>query len=888
MRRIAALLSLLLLSCFLLPTTIFAGNAAGINIGPYYSEFAAAAGAVGPGGFVYVLGCPGNIRDIEGAYAANQEVRLMIRAYYPPGELNSETAVEYANNWALALRALATNNKVYFVPANEVNFDFEDVDPAALETYMTTLLSALGNARGSKVYVLSPSINVYTYADNQGGNQQGLISGLNLNRYDGVALSLYGQYAGGQPDTSAPPIKFGVYQDFVRQFGITKPIYAVETGVMDAGLQRVVYGRDPSNAVDMIADYFSKKGASWGVEAAAIFSYNPDSNTQFGWIYKETKVINLMRAFQSAGSIEPQTYGADAVPDTEFELMKSCANRGAALKPRYIERGDPNKPIFSTETEQLPVNPTAPPQQISGNVDVDATRPQQGQNFLDLTRAASDAYQVVCNLLPTVFKCIDRIEPNTQYIDSIGVGAPQELSPQVTNTQLCYTAPGAEGQPEAEEATSKGLIKNAIDTGIHDLKYASRVGRAMVVPGRGLAKNTPNGAIDLTDPPTLLKNSLIPCDQSFEGKKVPNKPGVFSGQNTYVDDSGQEINIIASIFNFLGSIFGGGSDEDEEEDPYYGEYGAQASIVSESYISNSDVIFSELDEETRARFNVAINNQLGSTDAETNNPYTTAFGDQQTIVTNTDRGFAIAKGRQLVRCSTLPVKAQEQLGMKGSEHCIPSDDIKLLSFGVPGSRTGGNPDNESAVPLWYAINLFEACTVDSMGEQNALSLLDAGWFAAAKYASQNFKTYKHILIQEANRLGLNPAFILATWIEESAASGYNDRSTQALGCGTDEGYGTFPRALLPGMATDPAKVEEHLRWQISCLNTIFEKVRPVSPLADQYRQYLCQFGGIRGKDGSYDCHPSDPYFSRISSGYGRKLEDWYNNKLQVSCGYTRL
>lgn len=326
------LIILLILTCAVNP--VLAVTKGGINIADRLDEYESAAQSIGPGGWIYIMACPGDVPKISKLIGNNNTHNIMIRGHYPGEALTPE----FADAWAKALTALQTASKIYFMPVNEPNHSAPDrnISAAQVTSYTNRLINKLNeyNLRGSKVKLLSPMIDVYQVSDN-GTFYLEQLGGVNyFSQFDGLSLSLYGQNEGGNL-VSAPPLKRGDYHDFSSRYGLGKPIYSVESGLVVPG-PGAVYGSE-ANADRLMADFFNQKKSSWDNDALfkmfSVFSYNPDKHTDDGWIYY-SQTLNAMNSYVGGDMPEKNT-GPAAVDDAfikEDPKYKICGGEYETLE----------------------------------------------------------------------------------------------------------------------------------------------------------------------------------------------------------------------------------------------------------------------------------------------------------------------------------------------------------------------------------------------------------------------------------------------------------------------------------------------------------------------------------------------------------------------------
>lgn len=276
-------------------------------------------------GWIYILALPEWMDSISAFIAKYPQYNYMIRLHHPDAELSPS----YANRWIDSLKnyAGAIPTKIYLMPVNEPNNadPRRHVDPETVRIFVSALAQGLNNAGllNTKYILTSPMIDPFEVADEGEGYLQDLCRDNFCNQFSALAVAPYGEQG-------ASGLKHGDMTTIQKYFpGV--PLIAAETGLVIPG-QGAVYG----SAYDQeMAAYFHEIKPSWNSQniiAACVFSYNPDTNGDHGWIYSATNVQNEL--FGLGQSIPPLTATTAQPPSTPSTISyESCTEAGVPKIP---------------------------------------------------------------------------------------------------------------------------------------------------------------------------------------------------------------------------------------------------------------------------------------------------------------------------------------------------------------------------------------------------------------------------------------------------------------------------------------------------------------------------------------------------------------------------
>ncbi len=662
----------------LLYTTIFfttsvIATKGGINVGPYYDQFPLVSAALGPGSWVYALGCPADVARMETAYSSTSNLNLMIRAYLKAGDVGTtEQAVQLAKDWGQALRALNTPNIVYFVPANEINNPVEGFAERStgrfnetafdnLQTYLTTLSQEIADVRGTKIVLLSPTVDPGFLSD-KAEAQRPFMQRIPWDSYDGTAVSMYGEYSGLSLNTAAHPVKQGDFTQLpLLGVSITKGLYIVETGVRNTSDPGVLYAEN----TPQIIDYLSVQTPSWNdsVKSAIIFSYNPDEGGDRNpWIYSATGVLNALKSKGAGPPVRPTNVG----PVGSFDGLTGCVSESET--PIFADKGDQNERVNLNIRQTKLYNSAAA---LSGlaqvfygdaNYFVDqvsaaiaAIRPNGPGVLPDFVLEKNVLADTLPQLLPGEYQVLTQKEelpsPGKIGIKLDTESAPASIRASVytqreqldttgTANQIVVTQQVIDGKTVAQPATNVEWAKplRSLNT-----VYCAVSANCKLTPSEGNVAN-------LRRPPQILAPGTVP-NQSNTGESV----------QTQLTPSAGEIQFNENNIDLLVRILA-----DLSPDPSTEQITANAEtgfgLVSETYIS--DFTPPEYKVDGKNYINARLPYQVlpdFSRNARMENAYSTGGNVEglNTIALVVEDGKGMEDGYNKVLCSSVPYKSPE-------------------------------------------------------------------------------------------------------------------------------------------------------------------------------------------------------------------------------------
>lgn len=856
---------------FLLITRPVAAAGGGINIGDRLDEFDQAAAAAGAGGWVYIMACPGDIA------ALNQDETLMrrpntnvvIRGHYPDdlsltggfeeGESRrgeSEGRKTFAEAWANALLALKTPNKVYFVPVNEPNNFNGDGSPGeryisagVVNDYIGKLKNALDGKglRGGKVDLLSPMIDVYQVAD---GHGSGYLEQLNLGQFDGIGLSLYGQYEGGNL-VVGPPLKRGDYEQFLS-YG--KPIFGLEAGVVVPGNRptQVVYGSEAGGQAHVLTTkYFNEKRSTWDSDGRfkmfSIFSYNPESYEADGWIYgpEGTDVLAAMKAY-SGTAPTPNTGPTDATLD----LSKYPTCGASVIKEVPGDLGFTVK-VERQEKQTFPIAQTI---------------------FNSFNKIVNGIFKPSDNKLPAPIT-EGQLAQQLEYVN--GQMMPESLKKNVRrapaqarqiNSKACLVD-AATGQ-QKEYLNTGEIIRGQTDQTIGALTTFTQQLNWMLGPLK--RKN-----LNYKGPILKLKSdSYADCGSDTEAQ--PQNPRELSSANQ------NEFNGMSLIFSFLSKTIAQIRDGDIIKEILRVVFQSELNQTAKILNPNSTVYTCNFASCTPAETAVsletpgadfglaeafrpdALNLRAGSAHGAIETSY--AVTSSETVPGQTKYNLAglLADAKTFIDCTSAPASWQtDSVNHAGLEICQEKNFFNVqTAAGALGNLSAENNisgDN----PLTYEIPYRNgSCSVTAATIANAANELRRRYPAYATAGAGNLNNMWQEIQNKARENGWNPAFVLALWIEESAAGG----------AGNAYGMGCIYHTVANGAGmTQRGGSPTATREQYECL---FERDY------NDFNRFMCTYSGEkRDENGHCTSFTNNPNFIH-------NLRTWYNiisANLPASC-----
>lgn len=320
MKKLSALIFTLLL--FHSSTLPVKANKCGVNIGPNYQQVSQAAGLTKNGGWVVILGTPGNCANFESLFGKG--LNVVIRAYNNGQKFTNSQAL----GWVATLGKMETQGqKVFFMPWNEPNHSEEcggqSCTPTQVISYVNFLKDQLSAAGllNSKVVLLSPMIDKLnpTFPTFQSVYNQGL--GSSINEYDQAADP--GNYL---PCQASNPVQNNCRYN---QIGIPAPYYALETGVAGTSTSYPAYRDNEISA--MLSESWKYWSGDNNFQMFAVFSYDPHRTD---WnLFSAPQTINFYQNNCSPGTISSGNFDPGVfqqwLSDNQNQLV-SCGGCGYA------------------------------------------------------------------------------------------------------------------------------------------------------------------------------------------------------------------------------------------------------------------------------------------------------------------------------------------------------------------------------------------------------------------------------------------------------------------------------------------------------------------------------------------------------------------------------
>lgn len=311
------------------PDLVLAGKA-GINIGDHFGEVDQAADIVGENGWIVVMAQPGDCSALEEMIQAHPTINFVIRGHHPSV---TQMTPDHAKAWAYTLANMDTGGrKIYFYPINEPFTRPEEgfsPDQRTTAVMVNDYVNALMNNPEfpdlkKKVVFLSPMFNrsLPTFdSPNESTGRSNIQAILDVNPgffepFDGIAMNLYdfqnscsGPFCSADPDGNA-----GEFRNTLEKFGVDKPVYAVEAGVVPGG--------DGVEYNDAILVPFYEAGYNGGpfddsqLVMTATFSYDPHRSN---WNIYGSQTAEVLRDIDGGTApIGSEWTEGDAAAFTEF------------------------------------------------------------------------------------------------------------------------------------------------------------------------------------------------------------------------------------------------------------------------------------------------------------------------------------------------------------------------------------------------------------------------------------------------------------------------------------------------------------------------------------------------------------------------------------------
>lgn len=249
---------------------------------------------VRPGGWMVVMATPGDAAGLQALLNQNPEVNLIIRT----DKLKQSYSPADAAAWVATLGKLQTSQRLFVIPWNEPNQDLggnlwleaQDLNGQPLDVVVQKVkdyafafsdyLDQSGLRSSGKVFLLSPMLNQSHW--NYGEFIQKLGGKDFYDKFDGIALNLYDfrSSTADKPTENEVHLNAARYRELLGGLNVspTKPVFAVETGVVAAGDVRY---DDNLVSQTIQAAVENNRFQEWknddNFDMFAVFSYDPEN-----------------------------------------------------------------------------------------------------------------------------------------------------------------------------------------------------------------------------------------------------------------------------------------------------------------------------------------------------------------------------------------------------------------------------------------------------------------------------------------------------------------------------------------------------------------------------------------------------------------------------------
>lgn len=842
--------------------SVFADSRAAINLAGFWTgQFQDAVDAIGEGGNVNIMACPSDIPLLNQVLqeANYPRINLWIRGHW-----TSALTPEFAEDWGLALRALDTRYKVYFFPANEPNGAFENelnaspgtegapsinsikLSPAVIKAYTDALFAATEGIRGSKVEIVSPTIDPFASYD----QNHAYINALGSSYFDqfyGVSLSLYGQYEQGGLIAN-PAAKNG---DFINEPAFrdimhagTKPTF-VETGVLcnqfgsTGNATSVVYGQDlcfGQIADHVISEYFALRANSpWGsnVFGPSILSYNPDpknfqggdiTDDNSGWILDSgSETLQTMKtAFPSGGITVPQSYSGGSDTAALEELQAKIASGGLQTcavdeRPEKVSSGDQNVMVILNRQARATIKAAELlgidiSQQLSNFI----LTPEGSGNIFTMKPEMETLEAALPGTLPYKFQVVDKREQADPGKTALRLNKGGLVSMKATLYTGQQILDKATDQKIPEKVDGNDIIRPALDNKwSHRFRSLSRAFCALTAKGCELSANSPN-EINLVEKPVELTPDGTP-NQSNNGETVVTDLTYAQGSIEFQYSVPLGVQILAQVLIAINQV-----PEDTPEGLVYNGNVEIARLASQNAISGfTQTGDKDPKDEAQKFYDAGIPFALKSDYSENgtfDNKYSGLDGAETiTLVSNEAKSMKDANTMRF--CATLPLGSAEHRSLCGSGG----------SSGTDNSSGGTWPTN--------GINIKAQCTLDSNAISNIINTYhdpnneNNDWIGAI--GASHLRDLAGIINNVAQEKGVNALLLATLWGEETY---FSARTGYGLGCK----IGAPALSEISNTGLVAAHVEEQARCIANTMNTTVEESGKTDPLG-QFQAFICRW-----------------------------------------------
>lgn len=294
--------------------------------------------ALGNNGWVYISAHPEWMGILADRISKKPSYSYMIRLHYPGRPLTPDLAIQWAeeiNTYAMKLKN-AGAKQIVLMPVNEPNNIAPDRHVSVENTtyFVSALVQELDRygLRDSVVTVASPmwdlsSADLYGYIDQLGGKNY-------LNQFSMLSFASYGHYGDGNgANFSGLSLQNGKISEFLNHYQLQgKSIIIPEFGTDIGGT--IQY----QPAAGAIVDYLTQTKQEWqSAMATCIFSYNPDTNGDQGWLYdgstQGTHVLSALKGLSPSSTPLPIISQPKPQIITSYQSYESCTEAGVPKIP---------------------------------------------------------------------------------------------------------------------------------------------------------------------------------------------------------------------------------------------------------------------------------------------------------------------------------------------------------------------------------------------------------------------------------------------------------------------------------------------------------------------------------------------------------------------------
>jgi hypothetical protein len=591
------------------------------------------------------------------------------------------------------------------------------------------------------------------------------------------------------------------------------------------------------------------------------------------YIYCEGK--GLCGFYESINWNHPETQPANWHADTDL-----CANfREDICTPPVYKEGDFNKVANLTFGQQLEVSVARLLQAIG--VPIQPLTPKTEQS-IDVQKE----YTTFDGLMNALHPEDITIDPKGSLATDKRMNGATQKQPTTLQSNL-YT----EIQKDPYTSKTNIVYQNQLYKPFISLNWMLK---STLIPDQGQEANGIGSdgkpVMNLNIPQERMKpNTKIPI-QSFEGQTIPVTEYANTGLNKYQNEKGQTGGAIQALAHLLGNVQGITTDGQTNDTarpimpPKKVDVAAPIQMPSQNVISNLPTL-NEYGQILSSGFLTADissriqKNQNGVVKGTFTSPLGSSIDVEQQA-----KGYATTK--HMYDCQiagTFPADRQEAAGVACKDLlAAPLEDQIATADGTPRDLLTTVTPIDIQNTSCKVTDMNTVMNARPGGKESLASLFGRWYFPRQGAGVQGAKNLQLAFVNELQNIvasrGYNPAFFLAMWMEESAASGINFSESWGMGCRGDSfNKGKYDQTAITlniGESTDPAKVAAHVKEQAKCLaNTVDAAVRNSSPGKDLYSRFLRVWAG-----GEY----TKPFPTDLATS----ISMWYN-LLVGSCGVLK-